>query len=291
MLLLLVGVAVGRFALLPENAARVLDALVIRIALPALVVNELVEISLEPRMLVPVAVAWSTLALLAAAVWLLSRLLRFDTLTTGTLMVVVPLGNTSFLGFPAVEALLGSDHLAPAVVYDQLGTFLALATYATFVAGRYGPQGSSGNSGPVARLLRFPPFLALLAALVLRPVGLPPVLDELTAVLGGTVTPLAMLSIGLRLDLGAVTHRPLALGTGLSLRMLFAPAAVLLTARVLGVDGPVWDVSQLEAAMPPMVTAAVVAADAGLDARLAAALTGAGVVVAMVTLPLWTLVL
>ena len=291
MLLLLVGVAVGRFALLPEDAARVLDAVVIRIALPALVVHELVGISLDPRMLVPVAVAWSTLALLAVAVWLLARLLRFDALTTGTLLVVVPLGNTSFLGFPAVEALLGRDHLAPAVVYDQLGTFLALATYATFVAGRYGASPSSRGAGPVARLLRFPPFLALLAALVLRPVGLPPVLDELTGVLGATVTPLAMLSIGLRLDLRAVTHRPLALGTGLSLRMLVAPAAVLLVARLVGADGPVWDVAQLEAAMPPMVTAAVVAAEAGLDARLAAALTGAGVVLAMVTLPLWTLAL
>ena len=275
--------------MLPSNAASVLDAVVIRIALPALVVREISDLAFDQRMLVPVVVAWSTLALIALAVWAVARLLRFDRRTTGTLLVVVPLGNTSFLGFPAVEALLGNEYLGAAVVYDQAGSFLALSTYATFMAARYGSTTATTRM-LVTRLLRFPPFLALLAALALRPIGLPPPAAELAASLGGTVTPLAMLAIGLRLDPASVVHRPSALGVGLALRMLVAPAAVLLVATWLRADGPVWEVAQLQAAMPPMVTAAVLAADAGLDGRLASALTGAGVMLAMVTLPLWSFV-
>jgi malate permease and related proteins len=83
------------------------------------------------------------------SVWGLARLARLDARTSGTLLLVVPLANTSFLGFPAVEALLGADHLPAAVVYDQLGSFLALATYGAVVAAATAtrPPGPGGH-GP-----------------------------------------------------------------------------------------------------------------------------------------------
>jgi malate permease and related proteins len=236
---------------------------------------------------------------LAAGVWAVSVVLRLDPIVRATLLVVVPLGNTSFLGFPAIEALLGTEHLAMAALYDQGGTFLALATYASIVAARTGAsvavRTGSADAGPaqhpLARVLTFPPFIALVVALGLAATAadLPAVAAELATTLGATVTPLAMLAIGMRLDLGAALHQPLALGSGLVLRMVVAPALVLATARLLGAAGPAWDVSLLQSAMPPMVTAAVVAAEAGLDDRLAASLAGVGVVAAMLTLPLWAL--
>jgi malate permease and related proteins len=39
--------------------------------------------------------------------------------------------------------------------------------------------------------------------------------------------------------------------------------------------------------MPPMVTASVLASQAGLDGRLGARLVGVGVLVSMATLPAW----
>jgi malate permease and related proteins len=133
LLLLLLGVAVGRARLLPEGSAAVLDATVIRLALPALVLAEVTAAELGLDAIVPVAVAWTGLAVLAGTIWLGGRLLGADRVTVGTLLVVVPLGNTSFLGFPAITALLGQDRLALAVVYDQLGSFLALVTHTTIV--------------------------------------------------------------------------------------------------------------------------------------------------------------
>jgi malate permease and related proteins len=284
--------AARRFAFLPDRSARVLDTIVIRLSLPALIVAVVPELPLDAAIVVPVAVAWTTTAALALAVWGTSRLLRFDPLTRATLLVVVPLGNTSFLGFPAIEALLGLGQLGVAVIYDQLGSFLALATYASIMAARHGnPPSGQRIRSPLRRVATFPPFVALVAALALRPVGIPDPLADLAGVLGATVTPLAMLAVGLRLDLAAGRHRPVALVNGLVLRMVLAPAAVLGVVAATGVSGDVYDVSVLQSAMPPMVTAAVVASEAGLDSTLAAALAGIGVVVAMGTLPLWTLLL
>ena len=87
-------------------------------------------------------------------------------------MMVRILGNTSFLGLGMVESLLGADHLASAIAYDQVGTFVGLALWGSFVASTYG-AGESGWRPVLKRLSRFGPFLALLASLVFRVIDLP----------------------------------------------------------------------------------------------------------------------
>lgn len=288
-LLLLIGIAARRSAFLPEGTAAAMDAVVVRLALPALVLDVVPDVELSADALVPVAVAWATLGVLVGAVVVGSRLLRLDDRTRATLLVVVPLGNTSFLGFPAVAALLGPDHVGHAVLYDQLGTFVALATYASALAVRLGAASDGGAAHPLRRVLTFPPFLALVAAFALRPFGVPEPLADVAAALGATVTPLAMLAIGLRLSVSAAARRPVALGFGLALRMVLAPALVWMTMAIVGIRDPAWATSLLETAMPPMVTAAVLASEAGLDGELAAGLAGVGVLLAMGTLPLWAL--
>lgn len=289
--LLVLGIAVGNLRLLPEGAGPVLDQLVIRLALPGLILAVVPTMSLSADLLVPIAVAWGALAVLAASIWSWSRWAQLDRTTTGTLLVVVPLANTSFLGFPAVEALLGADHLPPAVVYDQLGSFVAVATYAGLVASRYGSGPRPSAADVVRRIVAFPPLVALLAGFALRPIGVPGLVHDVAVQLGATLTPLAMLAVGFRLRFARDGWRPGVLAGALGLRLVAAPALVLGVATLLGASGVVWDASILETAMPPMVVAGVVAAQADLDAVLASRLIGVGVLAAMATLPLWAAVL
>ena len=283
--LLACGAVVGRLRMLPDGTAEALDRFVIVLALPGIVLARVPELALDTATLVPIAVAWGQLLVLVALVLVASRVAGWSRSVTGTLLLCVPLGNTSFLGFPAVEALLGDEHLGYAIVYDQLGTFLALATWGTFVAARYG-TGTTRTAAAVARrVVTFPPFVALVVALLLRTTGVPAVVDGVAEALGASLTPATMVAIGLRLRLPErAALGPLA--TGLGLRMLLAPALVLGVAALLGASGLAWETSTLEAAMPPMVTAGVIAIASGLDERLATALTGGGVILAMATLPL-----
>lgn len=286
-LLLAVGVAFARVPGLPEGTGRALDLFVIWVALPALVVALLPELELSAATAVPVAVAWSVLVVAAAAVLGLSRMAGWDRRTTGTLLLVVPLGNTSFLGIPAVEALLGVGHVPYAIVYDQLGSFLALATYGAVVAGRYGAAATPSAEDTLRRVVSFPPFVALVVAAVLIATGVPEVVADLTGRVGATVTPLAMVAVGMRVGLPRRDATLAPLATGLGLRLVALPAAVYAVAVALDAGGVAWETSILEAGMPPMVTASVVAIDAGLDERLAANLVGVGVLAAVLTLPVW----
>ncbi len=266
--------------------SRLLDRSVISVFLPALVLAKLSEIPFEARSAIPVAVAWGGVAVGAFTVLALARLSGWDRKTTGTLLLVTPLGNTSFLGLAAVEALLGRDHLPPAITFDQLGSFLALVTYGSFVASRYGGGSGSDNTAPALRdAWRFPPFIALIASVALRASGVElPATDVFDAV-GRLVGPVALTSLGLRFTLN-VKRRLVEPGAAcLAVRMALIPALALAASTLAG-GGLEWSTAVVEAGAPPMVTAGVVAAGVGLDAELAVTVVGFGLLLALGTLPL-----
>ncbi len=288
------AVAAGRWLDPPPGAAAATDWVVLYLAFPALVLATIPGLELDRAALVPVAVAWSIVVVSALIVWAVATRAGWSREVTGALLLVVPLGNTSFLGFPAVEALLGPEGLPSAVLYDQLGTFLALSTYGAVIAARYGGSGAArpNAAAVLRRTVSFPPFVALVVAFAIRGIALPESLTSSFDVLAASLTPLAMIGIGLRL-----AHRrlrvpdgPVVLGLGL--RLVVLPAAVLAVAVLAGGRSSIeWDVAVLESATPPMITAGIVATAAGLDEDTVTSLVGLGLVIALFTLPIWALII
>lgn len=289
LLLFVLGVVIGRRRSTPASAVEVLDWFVIRVSLPALIFDRMRDLEIGAEALVPVAMAWVSGALVALVVMIVARRNRWDRGVTGSVLLCATLGNTSFLGFPATTALLGADHLPAAIVFDQLGSFLALATWGTYVSVRFG-QGEVATPASVAiRVATFPPFCALCLAGALNfvqvPAGILNPVGDAAAMIGATVTPLAIVAVGMRVHVPSVTSiQPTAVG--IILKMVFAPAVVLALAWLAAADGIAWDASVLQAAAPPMVTASVVAYESGLDASVATAMTSMGLIVAFGTLPL-----
>ena len=283
------GLALQR--VVPRSTAliRPLDRAVIAVTLPALILAKLPDLALGADLVVPVAAAWGAGALAVAAVLLGARRHGWSRATTGALLLVTPLGNTTFLGLAMVESLLGPAELARALAFDQLGSFLGLAVYGSIVAARWG-AGEGGWRQMGGRLLRFPPFLAVLGSFALRAIDVPEGVDALLGDVGQLVAPLAMLTVGLRFRLARAGHSRQAALFCLGVKMGLMPLAVLGAAAVAGgLDDPAWTASVLEAGMPPMVTAGVVAAQADLDGELATTVVGVGLLLALVTVPLLSL--
>jgi predicted permease len=99
-----------------------------------------------------------------------------------------------------------------------------------------------------------------------------------------------MFAVGMRMRLRPPAERS-ALGLGLAVKMLLFPLCAWGIVRALGVSGLPAQVAVLEAAMPPMLTAAALAQMAGLAPELCAALAGYGIVLAFLILPLWAALL
>ena len=267
------------------------DKYVLQVALPAVIIAKISKVTFDADVVLPIAVAWSVMVISIVAVLTVSRILKWNRSVTGALLLVAVLGNTSFLGLGMVESLLGADHLASAIAYDQVGTFVGLALWGSFVASTYG-VGESGWRPVLKRLSRFGPFLALLASLVFRIIDLPADVYPILNGVGKTVAPVAMCALGLRFTLSVSRSVQVPALLGLISKMALLPGLVYVVSVLVGSPQELaWSTSILQAAAPPMVTAGVVAVGAGLSAELVAFMVGVGTLVSFVSLPLLSLLL
>ncbi len=288
---LVAGVLLRYGARLPDNAHTSLNAVIVHVSLPALTLHYLHAFSFEPGHLTAVLMPWLLFGIGALLFWTVGRALRLARPTVGALTLVGGFGNTSFVGLPMIESLYGADGMPLGLLIDQLGSYLALSTVGILAAAIYGDAqaGAALTLRAVAiKVISFPPFLAMLLALALVPVTFPEPLDLALARIGSTLAPLALLSVGLQLRLGALRDRAAALSVGLGYKLVACPALTVAALWAMGAGPDMASrVTVIEAAMPPMIGAGIVALQAKLDSELVALMIGLGIPLAFATVPAW----
>lgn len=276
-----------RFRRMPDNAPATLNSFIIHVSLPALTLLYIHQLKLSGDMLLTGMMAWLVFGLSAGFFWLVGRWLNLPRATVGSLILVGGLGNTSFFGLPMVEAFYGKEGLTTAIIADQLGSFFALSVLGITFAGIYS-SGRPTAAQIAKRIVLFPPFISLLLALLLIPVEYADWFSALLKRLGDTLAPLALLSVGLQLRLGHIAEHRRNLALGLGFKLILAPLAIyLLYVPLLGAHGQSIQVTLFEAAMPPMITAAIVASEHDLDPPLATLMVAVGLILSFVTLSAW----
>jgi len=293
---LVIGWVLQRTRSLPEQSGYVLNQYVIYVSVPALILLHLPKLTLSADVLAPLITPWVMYLLAIGLVLLASKVFHWNRELTGALLVVVPLGNTSFVGFPFVEAFYGTEGLPYAVIYDQTGSFLALALISSAIAAHYSNDTVNKTDRPtrwqqIKKLLVFPPVIALFVALLFGQEEYPPIVQPMLENLAATLIPVVMVAVGLQLRLRIARSHIGPFIAALSIKLVLLPAAALAGFMLLGMHSLAVHVSVLEAAMPPMITGGAVAIGAGLKPRLVAAIIGYGVLLGMLTLPLvaWVL--
>jgi len=287
----IIGMLLRRSGRMPEQAPATLNSFIIHVSLPALTLLYLHDLKLSGDIALVAAMAWIYFALAAGFFWLVGRWLSLPRATVGALILTGGLGNTSFFGLPMIEAYYGHDGIVSGIIVDQLGSFLVLSTLGITVAGLY----SSGRptAGEILRRIAlFPPFIALAVALLLIPVEYAPWFTALLKRLGDTLAPLALVSVGFQLRLGHLSEHKRTLTIGLGFKLLLAPLLIyLLYVQLFGAHGLPMRVTLFEAAMPPMITAAIIASDHDLDPDLATLMVAVGLLLSFVSLSGWWWVL
>jgi len=288
---LLTGIFIKKIRDFPDNTGNVLNLFVIYISLPALILLKIPDLVFSKNLLVPALLPWIMLFLSFLAIISLSKILNWDRPTTGCLLLVIPLGNTSFLGIPMVRAFFSEQAIPYAVIYDQLGSFLALATYGSVILAFY----SSGQETPnfkriLIKIISFPPFIAMtiafFLAFVLNLAPYPPIFLNLLNILAATLVPIIMIAVGFQLTFKLNKQVLSQLSIGLSIKLVAAPIVALLLCSIANLEGLVVKVAIFEAAMPPMISAGALAIMANLAPKLAAAVVGIGIILSFISLPL-----
>lgn len=284
---LLAGIGLNRTSRFPAATPAALNGFIIHISLPALAILHVHNLKLDSSLALTAGMAWLLFGFAWALFSFAGKMFKLDKGTVGAMILVAGLGNTSFVGLPMIEAYFGKEYLGVGIIADQLGSFMVLSTLGIFVATYY----SSGTVSPrqmFRKVALFPPFQALLLALLLRPVHFPEWSVTILEKLGGTLTPLALVSVGFQLQFGGIRAILKPLTAGLIYKLLLGPAMIcLLYLTILGASGAVMQVTIFEAAMAPMITAGIIAIDHKLKPQLVGMLVGIGIPLSFVTLYFW----
>jgi len=292
------GVLLKRTGRFPQSTAQVLNAFVIHISLPAVILIQIPALlrntELNQHMLIPISMPWLLFAMSFGFFVFLGKRLKWSQPEIGALILTAGLGNTSFVGFPILESLLGSSSLSIGVLIDQLGSFLALSTVGIAVAAKF--SGREGKSPTRAQVLKnvfsFPPFVTLIVSVVwyLTGTSANPVAVSIFEKIAVTLIPLALVAVGFQLHLSRAVltrqWRPLIYGLGFKL-VLMPFVFIGLYVFLFGSTTQATHITILESAMAPMITAGVVAVEFGLKAELVTLMMGIGIPLSLVTVPIW----
>lgn len=220
------------------------------------------------------------------SIQLYSRFNNISNATRGCLKLALGLSNTSFLGFPLIIAYYSEKELSIAIVYDQVN-FILLSTVGIISAIRASEKEELSGGVLIKKVIKFPPFIAFIAALILpkfmdlSPVN--PLLDKIIA----TVGPLALFSIGLQLKFSKWRTEIKNITFGLVYKLMIAPALILLAAFIFKTKGIVPQISLFEAAMPTLVTGSLIADQYKLNSQLSNLLVGLGILLSFLTTAFW----
>lgn len=283
----LAGIFMRRAKLMPDNAPATLNSFIIYISVPALTLLYIHDLKLSGDIVLVMAMAWLCFGLAAGFFWLVGRYLHFSRGTVGALILTGGLGNTAFFGLPMIEAYYGPQGLSTGILIDQTGSFMVLSTLAIIVAGMYS-TGRPTAASIVRNILKFPPFIALVVALLLLPMEYPIWLNSVLKRLGDTLAPMALLSVGLQLRLGHLSGNCCSLSIGLAFKLILAPLLLyLIYVPLFGAHGQTIQITLFEAAMPPMITASIIAQEHDLDPELSTLMVAVGLPLSFLTLSIW----
>lgn len=283
----IVGMLLHRLKRMPVNTPAVLNSFIIHVSLPALTLLSVHDIKISGDIGLMMAMGWLSFGLSAGFFWLLGRWLDLPRPTVGALILTGGLCNSAFVGLPMIEAFYGHQGLASGIIVDQLGSSLVLSTLGITVAGIYS-SGRPTVSEMAKRIFLFPPFIGLVVALLLIPMEYPAWLTIVLKRMGDTMAPLALLSIGFQLRLGHIAGNGRNLAIGLTFKLVLVPLILfILYVPLLGAHGQAIQITLFEAAMPPMITAAILATEHDLDPPLATLMVAVGLVISFFTLTGW----
>lgn len=283
LLAIAIGYGINRLNIFSKDAPTILNQFVIYISLPAMILLQIPKLSFSMDTLIPIIIAWIVMFFSAILVLLLAKIFSFSKEITGSLMLVAILGNTSFMGIPIVNAYMGESAMPYVLVYDQLGTFIALAVYGTFIASYYSSKSQITFKIITFKVLTFPPFISLVAALFLMGVEFNPIISKVLATFSTTIVPMALVAVGLQLQFKLPREDIKPFTLALLIKLLIAPIIAIIICKIFSWNNDVSIVSIMEAGMAPMITAGAIASMAGLAPRLSSAIVGYGILISFIT--------
>lgn len=290
-LLIFLGFGLKRSGFLGETFWEAAERLTYFLLLPALLLStlagaEFAGLDAGPMVLVIMAALLvMALGLLALRPLLAANGAAFTSVAQGALR-----GNT-YIGLAVAAGLFGARGLDAAAV-AVAATVPLVNVLSVAALTRY--AGRKPDLAVMLRAMARNPLILVCAIgllLNLSGLGLPGVIDGMLGLLGRGALPLGLLAVGAGLNVTAMGKAGRSLAAGLGLKLAALPLLTALGCWIAGLGGMAAAVAVLFNALPTATSSYILARHLGGDAELMAGLITAQTGLAMVTLPLWLILL
>ena len=270
-----------------DNSKQLVD-FIIYFSLPAIVFSKIYPLELDTKILWLILMFMGIIFFNLFLSYTIGKMMRLSRVTLATFMIMATFGNTSFIGFSYIDAFYGQDYIVYGVIYDIFGSFLLLVSVGMIII-----TWGSGRKNSVLNISKsiflFPPMIIFFITIFAKNFEIPKFLIYTSTNLGATLVPIAMIAIGMKLELKHIFTKLHIVTVAVVLKMLIIPIIVLFVFKYFyGIDETWVKVTIIEVAMPPMTMAAVLAIKGGLDEKIAINSLVLGVIVSLFTITLFT---
>ena len=270
-----------------DNSKQLVD-FIIYFSLPAIVFSKIYPLELDTKILWLIFMFMAIIFFNLFLSYCVGKMMRLNRVTLATFMIMATFGNTSFIGFSYIDAFYGQDYIVYGVIYDIFGSFLLLVSVGMIII-----TWGSGRKNSILNISKsiflFPPMIIFFITIFSKNFEVPKFIIYTSQNLGSTLVPIAMIAIGMKLELKHIFSRLHIVTVAVVLKMLIVPIIILFTFKYFyGVDETWVKVTLIEVAMPPMTMAAVLAIKGGLDEKIAINSLVLGVIVSLFTITLFT---
>ena len=270
-----------------DNSKQLVD-FIIYFSLPAIVFSKIYPLELDTKILWLILMFMAIIFFNLFLSYTIGKMMRLSRVTLATFMIMATFGNTSFIGFSYIDAFYGQDYIVYGVIYDIFGSFLLLVSVGMIII-----TWGSGRKNSVLNISKsiflFPPMIMFIITIFAKNFEIPKFLIYTSTNLGATLVPIAMIAIGMKLELKHIFTKLHIVTVAVVLKMLIIPIIVLFVFKYFyGIDETWVKVTIIEVAMPPMTMAAVLAIKGGLDEKIAINSLVLGVIVSLFTITLFT---
>lgn len=283
--LLASGYLAKRTKVIPQNQLIVFIDFVLVFALPALIFDKVYHVNIDFHLFSVIACGLGANFATMLIAFGLGRMLGFSKATTASMALLSMFGNTLFMGLPVLQGILGDDIVNEVILYDQMITCVPIAFLGPFILSYAAPSNVSLIANAF-KIMKFPPFLALVAGLLAKNLEIPDFLFAPLRLFSGAVVPVALFAVGLGLGFNTVRSSYKSTALVVFLRMVVAPCFFVAFAWVFGLEfSPSYMAGLIETAMPPTVVASAMILKAKLDSNLAISAIAVGMCFTFVVIP------
>ncbi len=276
------------FKLFKEDISRELTEFVIYFSLPALALSKIRALEFNDVIFKVIIVSYTAMFSAFLISLLIGKILKLSKRDLATFMVVSIFGNTSFVGFSYIESLYSMKEVVYALVYDQLGSFVALLTFGVAIISWGGGKKEDFKKDILKQIFLSPPLIAIIIAIYFHGSHFPSYMEGILDKLQATLIPLVTIIVGMKLELKALIKQFKESVIALFIKMFLVPLILLGIMHIFFDMSQIWaKVTFLEVAMPPMTMATVYAIKGGLNKTLAINTLALGILVSFLSIVAW----